>query len=139
LIDKTLPNALYPLTKPKESQVSYEFYKFIHLAGVMLVAASLGGLFLHMARGGSKKYKEKKIISTLHGVGVLILLIAGFGMIAKGKFGFPPWVIVKMVIWLAIGMSPVLYYKNRISPGKLSALLLVLGLSAALLGVFKPF
>ncbi|MBX7208364.1 MAG: hypothetical protein K1X78_08650 [Verrucomicrobiaceae bacterium] len=106
-------------------------YHILHLAGVLFVFAGIGSFLTNSgtARPGMK----------FHGIGLLLLLVAGFGMLAKLKLSYSaPWVIAKMVIWLLLGVLPVLAKKRVLQPGVLVLLGIVLGLVAASLGYLKP-
>ena len=64
----------------------------------------------------SKVTKQPREQSIGHGIGLLLILLGGFGMQAKMKdvyqavygSGFPTWLIIKIVIWLALGGGIVL-------------------------------
>ena len=46
----------------------------------------------------------RKLGSITSGIGLLLVLIAGFGMIAKLGYSYTaPWLIVKLLIWLSLG------------------------------------
>jgi uncharacterized membrane protein SirB2 len=48
----------------------------------------------------------KKLGAITSGIGLTLLLVAGFGLIAKTKMGYSytsTWIIVKMIIWLLLG------------------------------------
>jgi hypothetical protein len=94
--------------------MSYEFYKVLHVLGLSLVVLSLGGIILHVINGGSKENNSfRKGAMITHGVGLVLLLVAGFGMLAKlGIQGFPVWVSGKMAIWLALGAFVGIAYKK---------------------------
>ena len=84
--------------------MSYEFYRVLHVIGIIVLFASLGAL---AAIGGRTDEKLRKIAAIAHGVAVAIILIAGFGLMARLKMfgGFPPWIWVKLGIWLAMAMA----------------------------------
>ena len=63
--------------------MSYELYKVLHVLGLSLVVLSLGGILHHVINGGSKvsdTFRKGTMIT--HGIGLLLLLVAGFGMLA---------------------------------------------------------
>jgi hypothetical protein len=97
--------------------MSYEFYKVLHLLGLTLVCMSLGGIMLFAINGGAKATNSfRKGVMITHGVGLLLLLVAGFGMLAKlGIHGIPTWVGGKLVIWLALGAFVALAYKQQLA------------------------
>ena len=40
--------------------MNVEFYKVLHLWGVFMVLASLGGISLHVINGGNRNYSARK-------------------------------------------------------------------------------
>lgn len=94
--------------------MSYEFYKVLHVLGLSLVVLSLGGVIHHVINGGTKQSDAfRKGTMITHGVGLLLLVVAGFGMLAKmGIYSPPVWVIGKIVIWLALGAFVAFAYKR---------------------------
>ena len=131
--------------------MSYATYKILHLLGLMLVFLSLGGLTVQalmtpaLPAGEGKeeaapaKPPAKAVLFALHGVGMLLLLVAGFGILAKLKLGFPAWVHPKLLIWLILGAAPVI--AKKAPPARIPLLFVasLLGLAAAYLGVMKPW
>jgi hypothetical protein len=74
-----------------------------------------------------------------HGIGLLILLVSGFGLVAKMGFSYSShWVIGMFVIWLMLGALPVLAKRRVVSPCVVITIALVLGAVAAWLGYLKP-
>ena len=107
-------------------------YKVLHLVGVMSVFMGLGISLV-------PESAYRKIGGMFHGIGLIVILIAGFGLVAKLKLGFPGWIIVKLAIWFALGALPTLA-KRKIVPVYVAWLsAVVLGLGAAYLGVYRPF
>ena len=102
----------------------------LHLAGVFALFASLGATLL----GGS----THKFASILHGVSLLIILLAGFAWLKQ-----PPmdkyWWMAKLGIWLFIGVAPVLAKRKILCPCVVFILTLVAAIGAACLGIYKPF
>lgn len=119
--------------------MSYEFYKTLHLLGLALVLMSLGGILVHVMNGGTKESNSfRKSAMMAHGIGLLLLLVAGFGMLAKlGIHGVPAWVGGKLVIWLALGAFVGLAYKKNLAK-KIWLGLPALVVVAAILAQLKP-
>jgi len=107
------------------------YYKVLHLAGVIALFLSLGAL---AASRGSLKPAAIGM-----GVSLLVILVAGFGMIAKYQYGFPGWVIAKLVIWVLLGCSLSVFKRGLLPRPAAVALVLVLGIAAAYLGLVKSF
>lgn len=122
--------------------MSYEFYKVLHILGLALVFAALGGQAFHVLNGGDKDSAApaRAWLGASHGVGLLIVLVAGFGMHAKlGLNGFPGWFLAKIALWLVLGAWIVVPWKL---PGAVKALWVALPIVAGIgtwLAVVKPF
>lgn len=78
-------------------------YQVLHIIGIAMVFLGYGAL-LARSMAAPDNVSVRKLGSMTSGIGLLIILIAGFGMISKLGHSFSePWLIVKMVIWLALG------------------------------------
>ncbi len=86
--------------------MDYTTYKIIHLIGVAAIAIGLGGM---MAGGGNRK-----LFAILQGIGLLMMLVSGFGLLARLHLGFPHFAQVKTVLWVVIGMLPMILRRLRI-------------------------
>lgn len=78
------------------------FYKFLHHLGLFLLFVSIGGLGA-LAMAGQIQSKARATFVALHGTGLIVVLVAGFGWLAKLDYGLPAWAIAKIAIWLAFG------------------------------------
>lgn len=88
-------------------------YKIIHLFGLSLVLVSLGGIMVHALNGGTKAsnaFRKGTVIT--HGVGLLLVLVAGFGMLHKTAHD-TGWMVGKMALWLVLGAALALGYKSK--------------------------
>lgn len=114
----------------------YEFYKVLHFTGLILTLTSLVGFVFHMANSTGEK---KKLFAILHGVGLLILLVSGFGLAARLGFAMqlPTWVYIKLTIWLALGASFALVKRKVMGPYALYFLVVVLGILASFTATLK--
>lgn len=122
----------------------YEFYKVMHLVGILLLFTSLGGVAMLALRGGSDEEKKplKKMLMIAHGFAMVIILVAGFGLMARlGMMGsgWPGWVFGKLAVWVVLGGAAALIAKKPAMGKSWYVLLPVLGGIAAWLAVFKPF
>jgi hypothetical protein len=123
--------------------ISYELYKVIHLVAVLVLFSVLGGAMVHAINGGTPATNAaRRSITILHGTGLLIILIAGFGLVARLDLlsgGVPGWVIGKLVIWLLAGiLLTVPRQKPALARPILLAGLPLLAAAAAWLAVYKP-
>ncbi len=112
------------------SPMDYNTYKIIHLIGISVLGLGVGG----MMAGGA----NRKPFAICQGVGLLVMLVSGFGLLAKLKLGYPPFAIVKTVLWLVIGMLPLLFRKLKLPIGVSIIISLTLVGIMAWLGVVKP-
>jgi len=118
--------------------MSYEIYRIIHFIGLFTLMFAFGSLFT-----GEKSTKAAAIG---HGVGLLLMLLGGFGMQAKLKdaytavYGsaFPTWLILKLVIWLVLGGCMVLAKRRVIKGAAAWILIIALGTASAYLALKKP-
>ncbi len=109
--------------------IKFQIYELIHFIGIFTVLFAFGSLF------SEKGYNKKAAIG--HGVGLLLILLGGFGMAAVMKVGFPTWLILKLVVWVCFGGAIVLA-KREVLKG-LGAWIFILGLAAvaAFIGIHK--
>jgi uncharacterized membrane protein SirB2 len=124
--------------------IPYLTYKVVHLVGIMLTFAVLGGLMLTVANGATKQNsKVKKLIGITHGVALFIVLLGGFGLLARLGMvhgaSFPGWVWGKLAIWVLLGIMLAVPYRKPELARPLFFLLPVLGAIAAWLALYKPF
>jgi hypothetical protein len=113
-----------------------QIYQVIHILGILFVFTGLGGLL----RGGTAEGRKLSVM--LHGIGLVVILVAGFGALAQMGMSnpgtWPAWLWIKTVIWLLLGAAPVII---RRAPGLVPLLwvaLPVLGAVAAYLAVDNP-
>jgi uncharacterized membrane protein len=121
--------------------MSYEFYKVLHFIGFLLTVLGLFGLCTIQMNNSQVKPALKKGMSISHGVGLLLLLVAGFGLAAKRGWmnPMPHWIFGKLAIWLVLGGLPVLIKKKPEKSGLWLVVVLVLLLLAIIFAVMKPF
>ena len=114
--------------------MSIQIYQFIHVVSVMLIFVALSAII----SGGTQRLTKASTI--LHGVALILLLISGFGLLAKFEImGTSKFWIVKFIIWLAIGASLVLAKRKLLHEGTLITIIIFLGVISAYLGIYKPF
>ncbi len=108
-------------------------YKVLHLLGAFLVLAALGAALA----GG------RKGAGMAHGIGLLILLVAGFGALARlglsNPAGWPLWLWLKLAIWLALGAGPMIVRRSPLR-WRLALWILfpLLAAAAGYLSIYKP-
>ena len=105
-------------------------YKIIHLTGIAAIALGVGG----MMAGGS----NRKPFAICQGIGLLVMLVSGFGLLAKLHLGYPHFAIVKTVLWVVIAMLPMLARRLKLPLAAAMLISLTMVGIMAWLGVMKP-
>jgi predicted membrane channel-forming protein YqfA (hemolysin III family) len=118
--------------------MSLPFYKILHLIGILMLFLSIGGAIIRAAID-QKNEKLEKFVLINHGTSLLIIVVAGFGMLAKLGMVFSTWVVVKIIIWLLMGalIMPIKKMPEKRTVWWVTAL--VLGSISAYMAIYKPF
>jgi hypothetical protein len=119
--------------------MSYEVYKVIHILGLLLLFQALGASVI--LGNAPKGTAWKRATSIAHGLGLLFMLVAGFGMLARLGLtaGFPGWVWAKLAIWVVLGAAPFVAAKLPSGARILWGASVGLGFLAAFVAIYKPF
>ncbi|MBC8069653.1 MAG: hypothetical protein IAG13_15055 [Deltaproteobacteria bacterium] len=126
--------------------MSFEFYRVVHIFGIVLLFTGLGALAMLslLTRGGkaddAEVVRTRKRIAMLHGIALLVILVAGFGLMAKSGLikTWPTWIFGKLAIFVTLGAALVFVRKTGAMGRTWLVVLPLLGLCAALLAVYKP-
>ena len=126
--------------------MSLQVYQILHMGGFALVFVALGGMASFAMQSGGAVVAEgesaparPKIWAILHGLGLVLLLVAGFGALAKlGYKGPPGWALGKLGIWILLGAAPVIFKRAPQVAKPLVAALPLIAIGAAALAVLKP-
>ena len=95
--------------------LSYETYKLLHVAAIFLMLSGVGGVWALKAASDGQNYpKIRKLLMMIHGIAMFLILIGGFGTLARLGIAtpWPAWIWIKVVIWIALGGLPVLLSKS---------------------------
>lgn len=113
--------------------MTYEFYKVLHLVGLVTLFAALGALSVVST-------DKRKPYLTLHGVASVVMLVAGFGLLARLGLArdMGLWVWAKIAIWVILGATPVLLRRKPNLAFPTFLVSLALGTLAAYLAIYKP-
>lgn len=117
--------------------MDYRFYLVMHFAGILLVFLAFGSMVARSALQPDN-VAWRKFGSITSGVGMLFLLVGGFGLLAKYNWGFPGWAMIKFAIWLALGALTAIINKKPQAAKGLWWTVFVLGFAAVLTVTFKP-
>jgi hypothetical protein len=102
----------------------------LHLAAAFGLFSSLGATLLAET--------NKKSASILHGVSLVLILLIGFAMLKKPPVG-QYWWLVKIGLWLFIGVAPALAKRKILPAWLVLSLCIIAAAFAAWLGIRKPF
>jgi uncharacterized membrane protein len=108
-------------------------YQILHVTSVVLLA---GFTFQACA---APVPEQRRFYMSITGVFSLVALVAGFGLAAKLGYGFPGWMILKLVCWLGLSGLAGMAFRQ---PGRGRALSWVAALLVlvAVVSVYaKPF
>jgi uncharacterized membrane protein len=122
---------------------SHAFYNVVHIVGIVLVMSALGATAIHALNGGTRQTNAARgLVAGLHGTGVLLILIGGFGMLARLGFqhgaNFPLWLWVKLAVWVTAAALLFVPYRRPALAKPIYLALPVLGGLAAYMAIYKP-
>lgn len=115
--------------------MSPTFYYFIHFAGVICLFLGMGAI---LGMDNDRKHVNK-FVGIFHGIGLLLILVGGFGLVAKLQTGFPVWIIIKIAMWLCLSVITIVAKRKICTPKATAILAMILGLIAVAMCVYKPF
>lgn len=107
-------------------------YYIIHVCSVLVLTAYTFYAFAAPA-------ETRKRVMMITGIASLLALVGGFGLQAKLHYGFPGWLIVKIVCWLGLSALAGIGYRRRSAVGVLSLVAVLLIVIAVVMVYTKPF
>jgi hypothetical protein len=116
-------------------------YKNLHLLGVFMILMALGGLIIHQINAGTRQQVWRKPVAITHGIGLVLVLVGGFGMLARLgiPWPWPGWVVGKIIIWLIFGVLIAVIGRTPTLAKPWWWSTIVLAAIAAYLAINKPF
>jgi hypothetical protein len=109
------------------------YYQVIHIIGISMVFLGYGAL-LARSMAAPENVSVRKLGSITSGIGLVLIFVAGFGLISKLGHSFTDtWILVKFAIWLALGGLIVLINRKPQLAMMLWWLLIALGALAAMM------
>lgn len=122
--------------------MSLTTYNLIHLTGLAALLVALGGMAAITAAGQDLKVSgQKGVLMILHGLGLVLMIVAGFGQLARlgiAHAGLPGWAWMKLVIWLILGLLPLWLKKSPRVARPLLFVLPLLVFAGGYLALYKP-
>lgn len=113
-------------------------YKLLHVLGIFLVFQGIGAAVVLAGAAPGSPWRRASIIG--HGIGLLLILVAGFGMLARLGIiaATPGWVWVKLVVWVVLGALPFVLRRYPGATRWVWGSAIGLGVLAASMAIFKP-
>lgn len=110
----------------------YEIYKLLHLAAIFVFLTSASVLLIAKPQGVFWK--------ALTGVSSLVILVAGFGLLARlGGGNFPAWAQAKVVIWVLVtGLGHMVMKRFPAQATRAFWATVALAIGAAYIAIYKP-
>ena len=107
-------------------------YYILHVVSVLVLT---GYTFYAFAAPA----ETRKGVMMVTGFASLLALVGGFGLQAKLGYGFPGWLIVKLVCWLGLSALAGFGYRRRGAAGTLAIIAVTLATVAVVMVYTKPF
>ena len=109
------------------------FYQVLHIVGISMVFLGYGAL-LARSMAAPENVSVRKLGSITSGIGLTLILVAGFGLVAKLGYNYTEtWILVKFVIWLLLGGLIVLINRKPQLAMLLWCLLIALSATATIM------
>lgn len=121
--------------------MTYEFYKVMHIIGLMFLFSGIAVIATLTLTGQLKKGGAKALGFALHGLGLILVLVAGFGMLARLNLmsALPSWVHAKIGLWVLLALAVSLLKRKQSLVYPILILCLAIGGAAGWIAIFKPF
>lgn len=113
--------------------MSTTFYSVLHVISLLLLS---GFTFAAFASPTPERRRNSAILT---GVLSLLVLVGGFGLLAKTNTGWEVWVIIKLVCWLGISAMAGMVFKRPAKAPMLRALTIILFAAAVTMVYVRPF
>lgn len=121
--------------------IDYQIYKILHISGIVLLMLGLSAvLFLHAIKAQIPG-KLKMIAYASHGIGTFLILLGGFGMLARLGLAqsMPTWVHAKLAIWVVLALAVAVAKRKAQWTGIQIIFYTLLAATATYVAVYKPF
>jgi hypothetical protein len=121
--------------------ISILVYKNLHLIGVFMILVALGGVIVQQIHAASREQTWRRPVAITHGIGMVLVLVGGFGMLARLDifWPWPGWIIGKIIIWLVLGVLIAVIGRAPTLAKPLWWVTIALAAIAAYLALNKPF
>lgn len=118
--------------------IPYATYKIVHYLGIFALVTALAATLARGAQPGAETDPWRRRLGMIHGVALFLILLGGFGMLARLDAGFPLWIVAKLCVWVVAG-GLVALRKSTVWAARGLVLLPLLAVLAGWLAFAKPF
>lgn len=133
--------------------IPYATYKVVHYLGIFILLTALAarlGRAAGLAAGSPSVGAVtptpdpwKRRLGIAHGTGLFLILLGGFGMLARlditQGLALPGWIWAKLGIWGLLGAAIVVAGRVPALSGRLLAVVPALAVLAGIIALYKPF
>lgn len=109
------------------------FYHVLHVLSVIVLVACG---FVAVA---APRPDIRKRVLAISGVAATLALIAGFGLQAKLQLGFPLWLLVKIVCWIALAALAGMPFRRPERGTTWAGAYIALAVIALVMVYYRPF
>jgi hypothetical protein len=110
--------------------------RFFHIIHVLAAFVLVGLTFVAFANP-LPQLRRKVLMAS--GISSLFVIIAGFGLAGLLKYGFPVWILVKIVCWLGLSAMAGIAYRQPKKIPMLAGITLGLLVIALYMVYLRPF
>ena len=124
--------------------LSYSAWKVVHVVGLALTLLALGGASVLASvadpRAPGAPSAARKLAAALHGTGMTLLLVAGFGLLARLGMArdIPAWAWGKVGVWVVVAALLMVPYRRPALARPVLFLVAVLVALGTWLAIYKP-
>ena len=114
------------------TMISLTTYLVLHLSSIFVL---LGYTFYAFAAPA----ETRRRVLMITGIAALLVIVSGFGMLARLHLGFPGWAIVKFVCLLGLASIAGIAYRRRAMADLFMMVAFVLAITAVAMVYIRPF
>ena len=133
--------------------IPYATYKVVHYLGIFTLLTALAARLGRAAGSAASPTSKgavapiadpwKKRLGIAHGTGLFLILLGGFGMLARldvtHGLGLPGWIWAKLGIWTTLGAAILVASRVPALAGRLLVVVPALAVLAGIIALYKPF
>ena len=116
----------------------YAAYKVVHYLGIFILVTVLSATLARSAKEGLNSDPWRSGLGMIHGIALFLIILGGFGMLAKLELGFPVWAMAKVGIWV-VAASLIAVRKSTTWSARTLVFLPLLAALAGWIAYAKPF